>query len=212
MKLQLRVFDVPLHPLLVHFPIAFWLVVPMLDIAASSYVGYCSAIRRARPLVDSGPGRNNPWHRNRRRFHRGGLARIPSAFACRHRSETSCTAWNQDISGMVHIHCKDRGSIALANCWVVNDLVSCFRPHWLCIACPRRLFRHAAGLPATRGGIATWIGKPTSTPREPEPTVNWLAVIPAIAHLRLRKRANRFTTSRRESPLPQVLRRRQPLV
>ena len=34
MKLKLRVFDVPLHPLLVHFPIAFWLVVPVLDIAA----------------------------------------------------------------------------------------------------------------------------------------------------------------------------------
>ena len=34
MKLKLRVFEVPLHPLLVHFPIAFWLVVPMLDIAA----------------------------------------------------------------------------------------------------------------------------------------------------------------------------------
>jgi uncharacterized membrane protein len=34
MKLKLRVFDVPLHPLLVHFPIAFWLVVPLLDIAA----------------------------------------------------------------------------------------------------------------------------------------------------------------------------------
>ncbi len=34
MKLKLRVFDVPLHPLLVHFPIAFWLAVPVLDIAA----------------------------------------------------------------------------------------------------------------------------------------------------------------------------------
>src|ERR1700730_11480396 len=131
-------------------------------------------------MVDYGPGRNNLWHRNRRRFHRGGLARISSAFACRHRSETRSTAWNQDISGMVHIHRKVRGSIALANCWVVNDLVSCFRPHWLCIACLRRLLRHAAGLPATRGGIATWIGKPTSTPREPEPIVNCLAVIPGI--------------------------------
>ena len=34
MKLKPRVFDVPLHPLLVHFPIAFWLVVPVLDVAA----------------------------------------------------------------------------------------------------------------------------------------------------------------------------------
>jgi len=34
LKLKLRVFDVPLHPVLVHFPIAFWLVVPLLDIAA----------------------------------------------------------------------------------------------------------------------------------------------------------------------------------
>jgi hypothetical protein len=34
MKLKLRAFDAPLHPLLVHFPIAFWLVVPVLDIAA----------------------------------------------------------------------------------------------------------------------------------------------------------------------------------
>jgi uncharacterized membrane protein len=33
MRLKLRVFGVPLHPLLVHFPIAFWLVVPVLDIA-----------------------------------------------------------------------------------------------------------------------------------------------------------------------------------
>jgi hypothetical protein len=39
-----------------------------------------------------------------------------------------------------------------------------------------------------------------------------LAVIPAIARLRLRKRPNRFTTCRRVSPLPQVLRRRQSLV
>ena len=34
MQLKLRVFGVPLHPLLVHFPIVFWLVVPVLDIAA----------------------------------------------------------------------------------------------------------------------------------------------------------------------------------
>lgn len=34
MRLKLRVFGVPLHPLLVHFPIAFWLAVPVLDIAA----------------------------------------------------------------------------------------------------------------------------------------------------------------------------------
>ncbi|HUB64140.1 MAG TPA: DUF2231 domain-containing protein [Methylocella sp.] len=34
MSVKLRVFDVPLHPLLVHFPIAFWLVVPALDGAA----------------------------------------------------------------------------------------------------------------------------------------------------------------------------------
>ena len=34
MRLKLRVFGVPLHPLLVHFPITFWLVVPVLDIAA----------------------------------------------------------------------------------------------------------------------------------------------------------------------------------
>lgn len=30
----LRVFGVPLHPLLVHFPVAFWLTVPVLDVAA----------------------------------------------------------------------------------------------------------------------------------------------------------------------------------
>jgi uncharacterized membrane protein len=34
MRLKLRVFGVPPHPLLVHFPIAFWLLVPVLDIAA----------------------------------------------------------------------------------------------------------------------------------------------------------------------------------
>ncbi|MGH7840181.1 MAG: DUF2231 domain-containing protein [Candidatus Binataceae bacterium] len=32
--MKLRVLGVPLHPLLVHFPIAFWLAVPVLDIAA----------------------------------------------------------------------------------------------------------------------------------------------------------------------------------
>lgn len=30
----MRVFGLPLHPLLVHFPIAFWAVVPVLDLAA----------------------------------------------------------------------------------------------------------------------------------------------------------------------------------
>jgi uncharacterized membrane protein len=30
----MRVFGVPLHPLLVHFPIAFWAAVPVLDVAA----------------------------------------------------------------------------------------------------------------------------------------------------------------------------------
>ncbi len=30
----MRVFGVPLHPLLVHFPIAFWAVVPVLDLVA----------------------------------------------------------------------------------------------------------------------------------------------------------------------------------
>jgi uncharacterized membrane protein len=34
MRVKLRILGVPLHPLLVHFPIAFWLVVPVLDIAA----------------------------------------------------------------------------------------------------------------------------------------------------------------------------------
>ena len=34
MRVKLRVFGVPLHPLLVHFPIAFWLTVPVLDSAA----------------------------------------------------------------------------------------------------------------------------------------------------------------------------------
>jgi uncharacterized membrane protein len=33
MRVKLRVLGVPLHPLLVHFPIAFWLVVPLLDLA-----------------------------------------------------------------------------------------------------------------------------------------------------------------------------------
>ena len=36
MKLRLRVFGLPLHPLLVHFPIATWLAVPVLDVAALS--------------------------------------------------------------------------------------------------------------------------------------------------------------------------------
>ncbi len=30
----MRIFGLPLHPLLVHFPIAFWLTVPVLDLAA----------------------------------------------------------------------------------------------------------------------------------------------------------------------------------
>jgi uncharacterized membrane protein len=36
MRLRLRVFGLPLHPFLVHFPIAMWLVVPFLDLAALS--------------------------------------------------------------------------------------------------------------------------------------------------------------------------------
>jgi uncharacterized membrane protein len=32
--MKLRFFGLPLHPLLVHFPIAFWIVVPALDTAA----------------------------------------------------------------------------------------------------------------------------------------------------------------------------------
>jgi uncharacterized membrane protein len=79
MKLKLRVFDVPLHPLLVHFPIAFWLVVPVLDIAA----------------LYAGP---DPWWTLAQASTILGIAigaaRISSAFACRHRSETSCTARN----------------------------------------------------------------------------------------------------------------------
>src|SRR6476661_7054255 len=38
MRLPRHAFGVPMHPLLVHFPIAFWLAVPVLDIAAL-YVG-----------------------------------------------------------------------------------------------------------------------------------------------------------------------------
>jgi uncharacterized membrane protein len=34
MRLPMRVFGVPLHPLLVHFPIAFWATVPILDLMA----------------------------------------------------------------------------------------------------------------------------------------------------------------------------------
>ena len=34
MTLPRLAFGVPLHPLLVHFPIAFWLAVPVLDLAA----------------------------------------------------------------------------------------------------------------------------------------------------------------------------------
>jgi uncharacterized membrane protein len=34
MRLPRVAFGVPLHPLLVHFPIAFWLTVPVLDLAA----------------------------------------------------------------------------------------------------------------------------------------------------------------------------------
>jgi len=34
MKLPRVAFGVPLHPLLVHFPIAFWLTTPVLDLAA----------------------------------------------------------------------------------------------------------------------------------------------------------------------------------
>ena len=34
MRLPRIAFGVPLHPLLVHFPIAFWLAVPVLDLAA----------------------------------------------------------------------------------------------------------------------------------------------------------------------------------
>lgn len=34
MAWPLRVFGVPLHPLLVHFPVAFWLTLPPLDVAA----------------------------------------------------------------------------------------------------------------------------------------------------------------------------------
>jgi uncharacterized membrane protein len=34
--MKLRFFGVPLHPLLVHFPIAFWIMAPALDTAALS--------------------------------------------------------------------------------------------------------------------------------------------------------------------------------
>ena len=34
MRLPRHAFGVPMHPLLVHFPIAFWLAVPVLDLAA----------------------------------------------------------------------------------------------------------------------------------------------------------------------------------
>ena len=34
MKLELRAFGLPLHPFLVHIPIAMWLAVPVLDFAA----------------------------------------------------------------------------------------------------------------------------------------------------------------------------------
>lgn len=34
MRFARRVFGIPLHPLLVHFPIAFWMAVPALDVAA----------------------------------------------------------------------------------------------------------------------------------------------------------------------------------
>jgi uncharacterized membrane protein len=33
MPLKLRIVGIPLHPLLVHFPIGFWLVAPTLDLA-----------------------------------------------------------------------------------------------------------------------------------------------------------------------------------
>jgi len=33
MKAKMRIMGVPLHPLLVHFPIAFWLFAPLLDLA-----------------------------------------------------------------------------------------------------------------------------------------------------------------------------------
>jgi uncharacterized membrane protein len=38
MRLPRHAFGVPMHPLLVHFPIALWLAVPVLDVAAL-YVG-----------------------------------------------------------------------------------------------------------------------------------------------------------------------------
>lgn len=34
MKTRVRLFGLPLHPFLVHFPIAFWLLTPVLDAAA----------------------------------------------------------------------------------------------------------------------------------------------------------------------------------
>ena len=146
MRLKLRVFGVPLHPLLVHFPITFWLVVPVLDIAAL-FAG-------PEPWWTSGEGCNHSWHRNWRRLDRGGFAGVSSAFARWHRSETRSTAWNYDNFGLVHIHHKGRGCSALAACRLVNDRVSHPRSDWLRIACPRRLSWHAAGLPTTRGGIA----------------------------------------------------------
>lgn len=36
MKPRIRLLGLPLHPLLVHFPIAFWLLTPVFDIAALS--------------------------------------------------------------------------------------------------------------------------------------------------------------------------------
>ena len=38
MRLPRHAFGVPMHPLLVHFPISLWLAVPVLDVAAL-YVG-----------------------------------------------------------------------------------------------------------------------------------------------------------------------------
>jgi hypothetical protein len=174
MRVKLRILGVPLHPLLVHFPIAFWLVVPVLDIAA----------------LFAGP---EPWWTLAK-----GATTLPrrSGWVCWSISSLRA-AWNSDDPGVVRVHCKGPGCGALAACRMVNDRLSRPRSVWLRVARPRRLFRHAAGLPATRGGIAA---SPPAMRRVSSPRGGSCSNAPV--GLRLRQRGSQH---------PQALRQRPPL-
>ena len=141
MRLPRVAFGVPLHPLLVHFPIAFWLAVPVLDLAAL-YAGPA-------PWW-TGAGGNHHRHLDRRAGHCDRASGVPRAVGRRHRYKTGGAAWDKDHHGLDYLHIEDVGGGSFTAHYMVNDPLPCAGFDRMCTACARRFFRHQAGLPATR--------------------------------------------------------------